>query len=405
MPCGVRGAALSHQLLVPRRCQPPRGAGRRSRPARASPRLAVTDHNGFYGIVRFAVAANRWGCPRSSATELTLTARRRASERRTPPRGARRRAGRPRPAGRVRSAEASSRERRRRPASTSPRSPRGPALPCTSRATSEPSNEELGGAHRVSPGRSTARAHERRSRRGTRASSTGSSSRSGGTACSWSCGTTATRSTGTATTPSPPSPRRGRRRGRHQQRPLRHARAPAARHRARGHPRPAARSTRWTGTSPRARSRTCAARESRRAGSPAGRARSSARSRSRSSPRSTCGSPHRTSPTRGAHRPHRHGVAARAHPARRRAALPVDPPAARAGHRQIAYELDVIDQLGFPGYFLVLVDIVEFCRREDIYCQGRGSAAEQRGVLRARCHQGRRRRARAAVRALPLPRA
>jgi error-prone DNA polymerase len=43
--------------------------------------------------------------------------------------------------------------------------------------------------------------------------------------------------------------------------------------------------------------------------------------------------------------------------------------------RQIAHELDVIEQLGFPGYFLVLVEIVEFCRTHDIYCQGRGSAA------------------------------
>jgi error-prone DNA polymerase len=43
--------------------------------------------------------------------------------------------------------------------------------------------------------------------------------------------------------------------------------------------------------------------------------------------------------------------------------------------RQIAYELSVIEQLGFPGYFLMLHDIVEFCRRSDIYCQGRGSAA------------------------------
>ncbi len=43
--------------------------------------------------------------------------------------------------------------------------------------------------------------------------------------------------------------------------------------------------------------------------------------------------------------------------------------------RQIDYELGVIEQLGFPGYFLVLVDIVDFCRRNDIYCQGRGSAA------------------------------
>jgi error-prone DNA polymerase len=43
--------------------------------------------------------------------------------------------------------------------------------------------------------------------------------------------------------------------------------------------------------------------------------------------------------------------------------------------RQIAHELDVIEQLNFPGYFLVLVEIVEFCRVHDIYCQGRGSAA------------------------------
>ena len=42
---------------------------------------------------------------------------------------------------------------------------------------------------------------------------------------------------------------------------------------------------------------------------------------------------------------------------------------------QIDHELDTIEQLGFPGYFLVVHDIVDFCRREDIYCQGRGSAA------------------------------
>ncbi len=35
----------------------------------------------------------------------------------------------------------------------------------------------------------------------------------------------------------------------------------------------------------------------------------------------------------------------------------------------------MIDQLGFAGYFLIVWDIVEFCRRNDIYCQGRGSAA------------------------------
>ncbi|QGG94763.1 error-prone DNA polymerase [Actinomarinicola tropica] len=42
---------------------------------------------------------------------------------------------------------------------------------------------------------------------------------------------------------------------------------------------------------------------------------------------------------------------------------------------QIDHELAVIEQLGFPGYFLIVWDLVEFCRRSDILCQGRGSAA------------------------------
>jgi error-prone DNA polymerase len=44
-------------------------------------------------------------------------------------------------------------------------------------------------------------------------------------------------------------------------------------------------------------------------------------------------------------------------------------------YQQIEHELDVIDSLGFPGYFLVVHDIVSFCRNSDILCQGRGSAA------------------------------
>ncbi|MFP4511639.1 MAG: error-prone DNA polymerase [Acidimicrobiales bacterium] len=42
---------------------------------------------------------------------------------------------------------------------------------------------------------------------------------------------------------------------------------------------------------------------------------------------------------------------------------------------QIDHELGVIDQLGFPGYFLIVWDLVQFCHRQDILCQGRGSAA------------------------------
>ncbi len=42
---------------------------------------------------------------------------------------------------------------------------------------------------------------------------------------------------------------------------------------------------------------------------------------------------------------------------------------------QIDHELEVIEALGYAGYFLIVWDIVELCRRRDIYCQGRGSAA------------------------------
>lgn len=43
--------------------------------------------------------------------------------------------------------------------------------------------------------------------------------------------------------------------------------------------------------------------------------------------------------------------------------------------QQIDRELEIIGRLGFPGYFLVVHDIVDFCRQKNIYCQGRGSAA------------------------------
>jgi error-prone DNA polymerase len=42
---------------------------------------------------------------------------------------------------------------------------------------------------------------------------------------------------------------------------------------------------------------------------------------------------------------------------------------------QIDHELRMVEALGFPGYFLIVWDIVEFCRRNNIFCQGRGSAA------------------------------
>jgi error-prone DNA polymerase len=44
-------------------------------------------------------------------------------------------------------------------------------------------------------------------------------------------------------------------------------------------------------------------------------------------------------------------------------------------YAQIAGELRIIADLGFPGYFLIVHDIVRFCERNGILCQGRGSAA------------------------------
>jgi error-prone DNA polymerase len=58
--------------------------------------------------------------------------------------------------------------------------------------------------------------------------------------------------------------------------------------------------------------------------------------------------------------------------ARARYGAETDSPKAYA---QLAHELNVIEELGFPGYFLIVSDIVDFCRRNGIYCQGRGSAA------------------------------
>ncbi|MDQ3151543.1 MAG: error-prone DNA polymerase, partial [Actinomycetota bacterium] len=44
-------------------------------------------------------------------------------------------------------------------------------------------------------------------------------------------------------------------------------------------------------------------------------------------------------------------------------------------YHQISHELTVIEDRDFPGYFLIVNDIVEFCRHQGILCQGRGSAA------------------------------
>lgn len=51
------------------------------------------------------------------------------------------------------------------------------------------------------------------------------------------------------------------------------------------------------------------------------------------------------------------------------------PDRAPKAYAQIEHELAIIDKLDFPGYFLVVHDITRFCRERHILCQGRGSAA------------------------------
>jgi error-prone DNA polymerase len=47
----------------------------------------------------------------------------------------------------------------------------------------------------------------------------------------------------------------------------------------------------------------------------------------------------------------------------------------RGAWATIDHELAVIEELGFPGYFLIVHEIVDFCARNGILAQGRGSAA------------------------------
>ncbi len=47
----------------------------------------------------------------------------------------------------------------------------------------------------------------------------------------------------------------------------------------------------------------------------------------------------------------------------------------KGAYEQIDHELALIEKLGFAGYFLIVWDLVEFCRRSNIFAQGRGSAA------------------------------
>ncbi len=50
-------------------------------------------------------------------------------------------------------------------------------------------------------------------------------------------------------------------------------------------------------------------------------------------------------------------------------------PHERRAYEMIEHELQIIEELNFPGYFLVVYDIARFCREQGILAQGRGSAA------------------------------
>ena len=54
---------------------------------------------------------------------------------------------------------------------------------------------------------------------------------------------------------------------------------------------------------------------------------------------------------------------------------PPEEPAGERARKQIDRELALIERLDLPGYFLIVWDIVRFCREKNILVQGRGSAA------------------------------
>ena len=190
-PSTVRGAALPHQLLVPRRGQPRRGAGGGGAPARSGRPRGHRPRRLLRGRALRRCRARRRAADRvrgrAHARRAAQAGERGGRSRRHPSGGARRRPRRLRPARAARSA---------RPRCAGRRAPRSSPWPTS------PTRTAVTGS--CSPGAGRARCPPRwcatvRPRRG--ASSSGWSRPSAATGCSWSSGTTVTRSTGTATTP------------------------------------------------------------------------------------------------------------------------------------------------------------------------------------------------------------
>ena len=228
---GLRRAALPHQLLLPRRGQPPRGAGGGGGAARAR---RAGRHRPRRPLRRGALRAARPGGRAAHRLRRRADARdhqacNQIGQRRRPrPRGrAPPRAGRG--PGRVRAAGPGDQRGADGGGEGAPRltvggpgrgGPRAGAPP----PAAERPQRQLVRAHRVPQGHGPRGARRRTARPPPSGRSTASSPASAATVCWSSCGTTATRSTGPATTPWPIAGRaRRRRRRRHQQRALRHA--------------------------------------------------------------------------------------------------------------------------------------------------------------------------------------
>ncbi len=353
--------------------------------------LAITDHDGFYGIVRFAEAAESLRLKTVFGAELSL-------ELPAPQKG------QPDPAGSHLLVLAAA---RRATTGSLPRSRTGqlaggekgrPGL--RPRRAGRARRWALGGVHRLPQGRRAAGAGRRRAR-----------AVPGGNWPTW-CTCSGRARLRRADRPRPAArlvpqrrARRARRRAaaaddRDRQRPLRHARRSTRWRRPSPPCGPTAASTSSTAGCRAAGTRSCAPGRRWQRGSPATPAPSRAPSRSPTSSPSRCGAPSRHCPSRRCPPGTRRCRGCGTWSGRRcRAGTRSCPTPTR---ERIERELAVIEPKDFPGYFLIVHDIVAEAKRRGILCQGRGSAANSRRLLPARHHGGRLDRLRAAVRAVPL---
>ena len=129
----------------------------------------------------------------------------------------------------------------------------------------------------------------------------------------------------------------------------------------------------WTGGCPQAAAPICGAVPRWQRGSPATPARSNGPSRSLTSLRSSYGPPARSSPNLM----FLQGTASSAGSGNllKKASGTNTRTPTNGSIGRIEQELAVIEAKNFPGYFLIVHDIVQFARARGILCQGRGSAA------------------------------